>query len=164
MDYVFTISRKFPGVLVSCVGAPESYVNLVWEGGEPLPTDAAIITAWEVVKRELKWEEIKAERDRRKAGGIKVGEKWYHSDDTSRIQQLGLVMFGAGIPPNLMWKTMDGTFIQMTQSLASQIFSSIAMGDQAIFKVAEQKKSSMESMADPADFVVAGDWPLIFGE
>ena len=98
------------------------------------------------------WSGIKAERDRRKAGGVKVGAKWFHSDDGSRIQA------------NLQWKTMDGSFIAMTQTLASQVFQAVAASDQAIFTVAEQHKAAMEASADPASYDYSGGWPKIYGE
>lgn len=111
-----------------------------------------------------KWDAIKAERDRRKAGGVKVGAKWFHSDDGSRIQQMGLVMMGASIPANLQWKTMDGTFITMTQTLASQVFQAVAASDQAIFTAAETHRVAMEASADPASYDYSGGWPKIYGE
>ena len=111
-----------------------------------------------------RWDAIKAERDRRKAGGVKVGAKWFHSDDGSRIQQMGLVMMGASIPANLQWKTMDDSFITMTQTLASQVFQAVAASDQAIFTVAEQHKATMEASADPASYDYSGGWPKIYGE
>lgn len=120
-----------------------------------------------------KWEAIKAERDKRKAGGVKVvvdgADKWFHSDDPSRIQHIGLVMMGVNIPPNLQWKTMDGTFVTMTQTLANQIFQAVSIADQTIFAKAEQLKAEMEALTDPSTFVVEQDgaktkWPLIYGE
>ena len=111
-----------------------------------------------------KWEAIKGERDRRKAGGVKVGAKWFHSDDGSRIQQMGLVMMGASIPANLQWKTMDDTFITMTQTLASQVFQAVAASDQAIFTAAETHRVAMEASADPASYDYSGGWPKIYGE
>lgn len=110
------------------------------------------------------WVAIKAERDRRKTGGVKVGAKWFHSDDGSRIQQMGLVMMGTSIPANLQWKTMDGTFITMTQTLASQVFQAVAASDQAIFGVAEAHRVAMEASADPAAYDYLTGWPAIFGE
>lgn len=110
------------------------------------------------------WERIKADRDRRKAGGVKVGAKWFHSDDGSRIQQMGLVMMGASIPAGLQWKTMDGSFITMTQTLASQVFQAVAASDQAIFAVAEQHRVAMEASADPASYDYSTGWPKIYGE
>lgn len=110
------------------------------------------------------WESIKAERDRRKAGGVKVGAKWFHSDDASRIQQLALVMMGAGLPAGLQWKTMDGSFITMTPALAQQVFTGQAASDQTIFAVAEAHRVAMEASADPAAYDHSTGWPKVFGE
>jgi hypothetical protein len=110
-----------------------------------------------------KWEAIKIERDRRKFGGVKVGAKWFHSDNGSRIQQMGLVMMGASIPADLQWKTMDGSFIAMTQTLASKVFQAVAASDQAIFAVAEQHRVAMEASADPAAYDYSTGWPKIYG-
>lgn len=111
------------------------------------------------------WDLIKAERDRRKNdGGYKVGTNWYHSDTSSRIQQLGLVMMGANLPANLYWKTMGGGFVVMTQTLALQIFQTAAASDMAIFTVAEQKKAEMLASANPATYDYLSGWPKIYGE
>lgn len=110
------------------------------------------------------WLAIKTERERRKAGGAKVGAKWFHSDDASRIQQLALVMMGASLPAGLQWKTMDGSFITMTPALAQQVFTGQAASDQAIFAVAEQHRVAMEASADPASYDYSTGWPKIFGE
>ena len=110
------------------------------------------------------WARIKAERDRRKAGGVKVGAKWFHSDDGSRIQQMGLVMMGANIPANLQWKTMDGSFITMTQALAGNVFAAAAASDQTVFAAAETHRVAMEASADPASYDYSGGWPKIYGE
>ncbi len=109
------------------------------------------------------WEEIKRERDVRKAGGVKVGDNWFHSDTDSRIQQIGLVMMGAGIPANLQWKTMSGAFVTMTPTLAGQIFAATAAHDQAAFAVAEQHRIAMESSADPAAYDYSSGWPAVYG-
>ena len=113
--------------------------------------------------RAAHWEEIKRERDRRtQQGGYQVAGKWFHSDTFSRTQQMGLVMMGAGIPGGLQWKTMDGSFVTMTQTLASQVFSAAAASDAALFARAEQIKAAME--ADPVNFSLASQtWPAVFG-
>ena len=110
--------------------------------------------------RAAAWEAIKAERDRRMAeSGYLVGEHWYHSDQASRTQQLGLVLLGAAIPPGLRWKTMDGTFVPMTQTLAQQILAAAAASDQAIFLVSETHKAAAEASADPAAYDFSVGWP-----
>lgn len=114
--------------------------------------------------RAAHWEDIKRERDRRtQQGGYQVAGKWYHSDTFSRTQQMGLVMMGAGIPGGLQWKTMDGSFVTMTQTLAGQVFAAAAASDAALFARAEQIKAAME--ADPVNFSLASQtWPTVFGE
>ena len=114
--------------------------------------------------RAAHWEDIKRERDRRtQQGGYQVAGKWYHSDTFSRTQQMGLVMMGAGIPGGLQWKTMDGSFVTMTQTLAGQVFAAAAASDAALFSHAEQIKAVMED--DPVNFDLASQtWPAVFGE
>ena len=162
--YIYIIGKKFPGVWVSCQG--DNYGDLVVEYGSlSLPDQSTLDAAITQDITDSKWELIKAERDRRKLeGGYKVGTKWYHSDTSSRIQQLGLVMMGAALPANLYWKTMDNSFILMTQTLAGQIFQSAAASDMTIFTVAEQKKAAMLASADPANYDHLTGWPLIYGE
>ena len=113
----------------------------------------------EIIKA-FKWEAIKAERDRRSEyGGYKVGDKWFHSDQKSRSQQLGLVLLGVSIPANLQWKTMDGSFVTMTQTLAQQVLAVGAASDQTIFATAETHKAAMEASADPGSYDFSGGWP-----
>ena len=115
--------------------------------------------------RAAKWDAIKAERDRRiQSGGYKVGTKWFHSDTFSRTQQIGLLMMGASIPAGLQWKTMDGSFITMTQALTGNVFAAAVASDQAVFAAAETHRVAMEASADPASYDYSGGWPKIYGE
>ena len=52
-------------------------------------------------RRAAVWEKIKASREVRRQSGVLASGHWFHSNDTSRIQQIGLVMMGASIPPGL---------------------------------------------------------------
>lgn len=127
----------------------------------PRPEPVRVPTS-EEVKLSV-WDRIKYERDcRTENGGFKVGTKWFHSDQKSRSQQLGLVLLGANIPANLQWKTMDGSFVTMTQQLAGQVLAYAAASDQAIFAAAETHKSAMEASADPASYDFSGGWPATF--
>ena len=107
---------------------------------------------------------IKAERDRRKFNGVFVSGKWFHGDTDSRIQQIGLLMMGANIPAGLQWKTLDGSFVVMTPTLAAQIFNAAAAQDQAIFSKAEEHRVAMEASADPAVYDFSGGWPAAYVE
>lgn len=164
VDYAGVLGRFYPNVQITCYGDPTVYENVAWEAGEPMPSKAELDTLIVQDTIEAKWEEIKIERDSRKAGGVMVGEHWFHSDDASRIQQIGLVMMGQNIPANLQWKTMSGAFVTMTPTLAGQIFQSIAIKDTQIFGVAEQKRQAMLVSEDPAEYDISGGWPLVYGE
>jgi len=163
--YMDAIGKGFPGVQCDALGNGSIYEDIIWRAGPALPSKAEL-DQWilDYYKTEM-WELIKVERDRRKElGGYVVGANWYHSDTSSRIQQLGLVIMGAGIPANLYWKTMAGSFVLMTQTLAGQIFQTAAVSDMAIFTVAEQKKAAMLASANPKNYDYLSGWPLIYGE
>lgn len=107
-----------------------------------------------------RWEAIKAERDRRThQGGYRVETKWYHSDTFSRSQQLGLVMMGQNIPSGLMWKTMDGSFVEMTPQLAQDIFVAATISDTTIFDYAESLKQLVLASDQPESIDIYSGWP-----
>lgn len=128
-------------------------------GGLPIAVPQPQATAGEM------WERIKAERDSRtETGGFHAGGHWFHSDQKSRSQQLGLVLLGAAIPAGLQWKTMDGTFVPMTAALAQQILAAAASYDQAVFAVAEAHKAAMAALPDPSAYDFSGGWPPAYGD
>jgi hypothetical protein len=111
------------------------------------------------------WERIKAERNRRiESGGYQVDGNWFHSDIKSRSQQLGLVIVGDKIQTDLQWKTMNGSFVTMSHSLAQRIVEAAGLSDQAIFARAESHKAAMEANGEPASYDYSGGWPPMFGE
>ena len=114
-------------------------------------------------RQAAKWEQIKAERDRRKFLGVRAGANWFHSDDSSRIQQLALLMMGAGMPAGLQWKTLTLTpppvFVEMTPALAQAIFQATALSDQEIFAAAEVHRLAMGASNNPEDYDFSGGWP-----
>lgn len=112
--------------------------------------------------REAAWERIKVYRDWLKEQGISTAGKWFHSDKSSRIQQLGLVLMGANVPAGLQWKTMDGTFITMTPQLASQIFQATALSDMTMHAVAEQHKANLYASSNPQAYNWMSGWPAVF--
>ena len=126
-----------------------------------LPAEEA--TANQAAARAAKWEAIMAERDRRKALGVKVGDHWYHSDADSRIQQISLFVMGAAVPP-IQWKTLTTTpppvFVTMTQTIAAGIFQNTAASDAAIFAAAEAHRVAIEAMPDPENYDCTTGWPV----
>lgn len=123
------------------------------------------------------WEAIKAKRDTVSAGGVKVGTKWYHSDESSRAKYLGLVCIadaavaagGASTATlqyggqDIQWKTMDGSFIKMTVQRANDVFNAVSGLDFTAFAAAETHRVAMEASADPSAYDFANGWPATFG-
>ena len=164
-SYMDAIGRGYPNIGAHCEGDGTVYEHIFLDEGTALPSKAEL-DAWilNAITSDL-WDLIRAERDRRKSqGGYKVGNYWYHSDDTSRIQQIGLVMLGANLPNNIMWKTMSGDYVHMTPTLAAQIFQAAMVSDMTVFAVAEQKHTEMLASANPVDYDVLTGWPKIYGE
>lgn len=108
---------------------------------------------------------IKAYRNSRNSnGGYPAAGKWFHSDQPSRIQQLSLFSLGASIPPGLNWKTLDGSFIAMTQSVAAAVFAAALNQDVATFAAAEVHLAAVAVSSDPESYDYSTGWPAIFGE
>ncbi|WP_235507324.1 DUF4376 domain-containing protein [Acidovorax sp. Leaf78] len=138
----------------------------------PVFSGGAWRTAWAVVpltaadfaeRTATAWAAIKAERDRRAAMGVKVGAHWFHSDEKSRIQQLGLVLLGQAVPAGLQWKTLtfgpSPVFVPMTPALAVGIVQSTAASDTAIFTAAEIHRMTMQASPDPGAYDFTAGWP-----
>lgn len=134
----------------------QEYLTWLAAGNTPLPVETV-----EEIKARL-WQEIKAKRDAIKIGGALVDGKWYHTDDASRIQQIGLVMMGANLPPGLQWKTLDGSFVTMTPALAGQVFQAVAALDVSAFAAAEQHRAAVYASTDPAAYDFSSGWPAIY--
>jgi hypothetical protein len=165
MSYMDAISTGFPTVQCHATGDNTIYDNIIWDAGDPLPSKTDLDTWIMNYVRSALVSSVLDERDRRKlTGGYKVGTYWYHSDTTSRIQQLGLLIMGAGIPSGIMWKTMSGDFVLMTQTLAGQIFQAAVTSDMTLFAIAEQKKAALLASADPASYDYMTGWPKCYGE
>lgn len=135
-------------------------VDGVWESSNDVLVQS-IIDSYEPLPeiQASMWAKIKEERDRRQSLGVKVGANHFHSDIDSRIKQLALVLFGANIPANLQWKTMEGNFVTMSQSLALSIFSLTALSDQKIFAAAEIHKANMLASLEPEKYNYLINWP-----
>lgn len=95
---------------------------------------------------EIRWNKIKTKRDElTDNGGCLVAGKWFHTDPKSKQQQMALTMLGSNIPAGLMWKAMDGSFVEMTALLAQQLFAAQVQREQTIFAYAEALKADINT-------------------
>lgn len=163
LSYIQTLSESFPGIEFSSAG--DAYEDIVWITGPDMPTLAELEVARLALTKAKVWLLIQEERLRRQSGGVLIQSenKWFHSDQSSRLQQLGLVMMGTNMPTNINWKTMDGSFIIMTPAIALSIFNAAATLDMTTFGVAEQHRANVMASSTPGTYDYSGFWPVIFG-
>lgn len=140
--------------------------------------DDAIIAQNLTAAKTQKWEAIKAQRDGRKAAGVKIGANWFHSDTDSRVQWLGLKdtardMLAAGSAPTapitlfsqpVHWKTLSGAFVPVTVQMALDVVQATKELDAVLFKAAEEHRAAMEASSNPVTYNSSTGWPLAFGE
>lgn len=112
-------------------------------------------------RRRAVWEQIKEFRDSRMYAGVQVGEHWFHTDNKSRIQQLGLRGMGNAMPA-LQWKVMNNGHVPMTPQLAEQIFWAVAQLDATVHQVAEVHKAAVYASTNPESVDWSGGWPASF--
>jgi hypothetical protein len=99
----------------------------------------------DAVKAET-WSRIKAYRDDlQDNGGCLVEGKWYHTDTKSKQQQIALLLLGPNLPAGVMWKTLDGSFVEMTQTLAASLFLAQVTREQTIFFTAEHHRTNVNA-------------------
>ena len=127
------------------------------------------------------WRKISALRDHRTLiGGWLAQGKWFHANAKSVSQQLGLArkadlvaqsggdmaagFAGDGPDGLLYWKTMDGSFVLMTASLAHQIFDAAERVQGQVFAVAERHKAAMLAAVDPERYDFAHGWPAMYSD
>ena len=160
--YIQVLAEYYPQLSVFAEGDGSSYETL--QSPDSLPTQEELDAKILQLVRKRMWQAIQAKRDYWQHAGVKVGSNWFHSDASSRIQQISLVMMGANMPQGIMWKTMQGTFVQMTPQLAGQIFQAIAVSDQTIYARAEYHRQNMILSSDPANYDYSAGWPMIYEE
>lgn len=158
-----TLAHLFPGIDLEreCLleddgGGPRI---AQWNRPEPQPTAEQLAAAAHPAALSAVTRQIKADRDRRKGLGTPVGAHVFHSDPDSRIQQIGLVMMGAALPAGIMWKTVGGAFVEMTPTLAGQIFQATAARDVALFAAAEAHIAAAAASTDPLAYDFSAGWP-----
>lgn len=141
-----------------------------WQGANPTVN---IKPGWENEELEKSkdrvWQSIKSERELRKDGGAKVGGYWFHSDEASRIQHLGLTIAGikalqeGGTLETVLsptpWKTMSGEKVLMTVAMAFSVFQAGFVLDGTLYAVAEEHKAALVASSAPASYDFSSGWP-----
>lgn len=125
-----------------------------------------------------KWDDIKNQRDARKAGGVLVDGFWIHTDDSSRIQWLGIkdtardsILAGGKMTDtvqmmgkDLIWKTLDNQFVKVSNQLAYDVVQATKNLDAILFAQAEQKHTEVNSSTAPAMYDTTTGWNKTYAE
>jgi len=139
----------------------------------PVEIDGQLYQQWQIVNtppdqdrinhdRNYMWEQVKEWRTRITAGGVYCAGKWWHSDQSSRTQWLGLLILGANVPA-IEWKTMDNTKQVLSPVLVQQVFSAMLVHEQTAFNVAEAHRTSILNHNRPLEYDISAGWPSIYG-
>ena len=113
--------------------------------------------------QELMWEKIKAYRHAVTRGGVYIPsvKKWFHTDDSSRTQYLALQILPE-LPSDLMWKTMDNSFVKMDKALITELAMTILQAEQADFANAEKHRLAMLQAQNPLEYDYSTGWSAIY--
>jgi hypothetical protein len=107
---------------------------------------------------EVRWNKLKAIRDDlTENGGCLVQGKWFHTDVKSKQQQMALAMAAQHTALSVPWKTMDGTFIEMTSAIAGELFAAQMAREIEIFGICQTKRTDTTDVNTgwPDRYVVA---------
>lgn len=148
------------------------YKNPLQQGDEIWLVDGkiTIISPAQLTTEELKvqhqsqiWEQIKQKRHTITRGGVYVKsvKKWFHTDDSSRTQYLALQILPE-LPSELMWKTMDNSFVKLTKPLITELAMTILQAEQADFANAERHRAAMLQADNPLKYDYSKGWTAIY--
>lgn len=108
------------------------------------------------------WERAKRERDRRYTSGMFVLTRWFQTDDAARLRVMLMVARGASLPANTRWRTIDGSFINMTPTRASNLLEAMLDYEQQVFERAESLRDEIAASAIPLTIDILAGWPVTF--
>lgn len=111
------------------------------------------------------WEQIKAHRYTVTRGGVylKSVDKWFHTDESSRTQYLAMQIMPK-LPDDLMWKTMDGSFIRLTKEILMQLAMTMMTQEQSDFANSERHRQLMLKVENPLEYDYSSGWSAVYDD
>lgn len=115
------------------------------------------------INQELVWSSIKDTRSHHTHSGVYIAsvDKWFHTDESSRIQYLTLSTL-PNLPSDLNWKTMNNTFVTMTDELLNELTMTLLQKEQADFANAERHRLAMLESDNPLEYDFSDGWSAIY--
>ena len=87
--------------------------------------------------------------------------KWFHSTDEAR-QQYTFMRTLPQLPPDLMWKTMDGGFVHLTRPLLDELSLKLITDEQKDFANAERHRALCTQSPDPWNYDYSDGWVAVY--
>jgi hypothetical protein len=124
-------------------------------------------------KQDDQWLLIHDERERRKAGGVKLNvngtDYWFWTDEPTRTQYalLDSAARRNALPSNYVldnWKTMSGTYVPFPVSLLYSVMDAGISQEKSLFSIAEAHRQAMLAAADPTLYDYTTGWPQTYAE
>ncbi len=130
----------------------------VWDG-KAWRADKQADAALKAGQQAEMWERIKARRHQATRSGVFVPSigKWFHNDDPAR-QQYTFLRTLPKLPSPLSWKTMDNSFVEMTQALLDELSLKMIADEQTDFANAERHRAAMLKADHPLDYDYSDGW------
>lgn len=128
-------------------------------GGTQWQPDPAAEAERKIRQQGEMWERIKARRHEATRAGVFVPSigKWFHNDDSARGRYTFLRTLSK-LPDKLQWKTMDNSFVTMTQDLLDELSLKMIADEQADFANAERHRAAMLQAEHPLDYDYSDGW------
>lgn len=127
--------------------------------GKAWALDKAAAAAVKAEQQAEMWERIKAKRAQSCHAGIYINsiKKWMHSDLDSR-QQYTFLRTLDKLPEDLVWKTLDNSFVPMTRALLDELSLKLIADEQHDFQNAERHKAAMLKAENPLEYDYSSGW------
>lgn len=181
-NYIEIIGTNFPNVRCHAQGDTYTYEDIIYDGGDPLPSKEVLDGLYTTYCQEVMWTKIKEYRDMREESGVQVSIGgnlyWFHSDVKSLIKYLFLMIlstvlsnvFANYFPNGITWKTMDEVEVPLTPGDIIAIFFKVMEIGSTVFAIAKLHRVAMNASPTPLtyNYKTGGNgipaWPPIYGE
>ena len=171
----YFIQQASDKLLVACgeVPAPDGWTEVpasTFERianmfGYRLPETLSEFTLLEVTEEGLQQakepllEAVYAGYEQALLGGVQVEGNWYHTDLKSRQLYTEKLMFPETLGAGGKWKTLDGTYVEMTLELMYSIAKTASFHVSQCFKLKQAELQRIQELTTLIGFTPSANWP-----
>ena len=134
----------------------------IWDSELNQWVECPELSAYKLLEeQEHMWEQIKERRLQAVTSGVYVEsvDKWFHTDEvsvTSYSTIAGMIALNNYEP--VQWKTMDNTWLLLTESLFKELQTAMSLKTNANYAVEEHHKAAMLLADNPIEYDYSSDW------